>query len=111
MAPIRSVVSVALTVWLLLAGGCSSSSGPAEPRRTVLKDYYGEHRIVGVAPNSSARRHLPGETLVVLGEREGDTWSIARRALQNALFSNHVFEGGELVKVSRAESYAPDPLD
>jgi hypothetical protein len=54
---------------------------------------------------------LPGETLVALGEREGDTWPIARRALQNALFSNHVFEGGELVKLSRAESYEPDPLD
>ncbi|MBW1885017.1 MAG: hypothetical protein JRJ58_15905, partial [Deltaproteobacteria bacterium] len=48
---------------------------------------------------------LPGESLADLGPRTNDSWSPANRALFNALFSNHVFEGGELVKTSRAEAY------
>ena len=48
---------------------------------------------------------LPGESLADLGPRTDDSWSPSNRALFNALFSNHVFEGGELVKTSRAEAY------
>jgi len=48
---------------------------------------------------------LPSESLADLGPRTNDSWSPANRALFNALFSNHVFEGGELVKTSRAEAY------
>lgn len=48
---------------------------------------------------------LPGESLADLGPRTNDSWSPTNRALFNALFSNHVFEGGELVKTSRAEAY------
>jgi hypothetical protein len=48
---------------------------------------------------------LPGESLADLGPRTNDSWSPANRALFNALFSNHVFEGGDLVKTSRAEAY------
>jgi predicted Zn-dependent protease len=48
----------------------------------------------------------PDESLADLGPRTQDSWSIADRALFNALFSNHVFAGGELVKTSRAEPYA-----
>jgi hypothetical protein len=40
-----------------------------------------------------------------MGRRTGDTWTTARLAFQNALFSNHVFEGGELVKIARVEPY------
>jgi hypothetical protein len=46
-----------------------------------------------------------GESLEALGRRTGSAWTTARLALQNALFSNHVFEGGESVKISRAEPY------
>ena len=48
---------------------------------------------------------LPGESLADLGSRTDDSWSPSNRALFNALFSNHVFEGGELVKTSRAEAH------
>jgi predicted Zn-dependent protease len=48
---------------------------------------------------------LPSESLQALGRRTGSAWTISRLALQNALFSNHVFEGGESVKISRAEPY------
>ncbi len=48
---------------------------------------------------------LPSESLADLGPRTNDSWSPANRALFNALFSNHVFEGGEFVKTSRAEAY------
>jgi predicted Zn-dependent protease len=48
---------------------------------------------------------LPGESLADLGPRTDDSWSPSNRALFNALFSNHVFEGGELVKTSRAEAH------
>ena len=51
-------------------------------------------------------RAEPGESLADIGPRSEDSWSPAYRALFNALFSNHVFEGGELVKISRAEAYA-----
>ena len=51
----------------------------------------------------------PGESLPQLGRRTRDAWPTARIALQNALFSNHVFAGGELVKIARAELYtSPD---
>ncbi len=50
---------------------------------------------------------LPGEALVELGQRTGDSWGNARLAFQNALFSNHVFEGGELVKIAKLEPYDP----
>ena len=50
---------------------------------------------------------LPGETLIELGQRARDSWGIGRLAFQNALFSNHVFEGGELVKIAKLEPYDP----
>ena len=35
---------------------------------------------------------------------------VERLALQNALFSNHVFAGGELVKIARLEPYDPETV-
>ena len=46
-----------------------------------------------------------GETLEALRERTGCSWSVARLAHQNALFSNHAFRGGELVKIALLEPY------
>jgi predicted Zn-dependent protease len=48
-----------------------------------------------------------GESLVALGQRSGSAWSPAESAVQNALFPDHRFEGGELVKVAREEPYIP----
>jgi len=47
----------------------------------------------------------PGESLADLGRRAEDTWVLTDRALVNGLFSNHSFEGGELVKVARSEAF------
>jgi len=47
------------------------------------------------------------ESLANLGPRTQDTWTPAERALWNGLFSNHVFEGGELVKISHAVEFEP----
>lgn len=48
---------------------------------------------------------LPGESLAELGQRTHDSGSPVNRALFNALFSNHVFKGSELVKTARSEAY------
>jgi len=48
---------------------------------------------------------LPDESLASFGRRTANTWSPANSALMNALFSNHVFQGGEIVKISRAETF------
>ncbi len=47
----------------------------------------------------------PDESLTDLGARADDTWVPTRRAVMNGLFSNHVFSGGELVKIARSEPY------
>lgn len=49
----------------------------------------------------------PNESLTTLGDRAGDTWVPTRRSVMNGLFSNHVFQGGELAKIARSEPYAP----
>jgi predicted Zn-dependent protease len=51
-----------------------------------------------------------GESLADLGRRTEDTWVPTDRALVNGLLSNHVFAGGELVKVARSEAF-PFPWD
>ncbi len=53
----------------------------------------------------------PGESLADLGRRAEDTWVVTDRALVNGLFSNHSFEGGELIKVARSEAFYTVPID
>ncbi len=52
-----------------------------------------------------------GESLADLGSRAEDTWGLTDRALVNGLFSNHSFDGGELVKVARSEVFETTPVD
>jgi predicted Zn-dependent protease len=52
-----------------------------------------------------------GEDLARLGERTNDAWEISDTAIQNGLFVNHRFDGGELVKIARIEPYLPPPLE
>jgi predicted Zn-dependent protease len=49
----------------------------------------------------------PGEDLVALGHRSGNDWDPTTTAVYNGLFSDHRFAGGELVKISISEPYAP----
>ncbi len=48
-----------------------------------------------------------GENLETLTRRTGNAWDVSRTAVYNGIFSNHRFEGGELVKVSQIEPYTP----
>jgi predicted Zn-dependent protease len=64
-----------------------------------------ENRLLVQAHRLRVVKALTGESLVDLGPRTNDSWTPSNRALFNALFSNHVFEGGEAVKTSRAEAY------
>ena len=48
-----------------------------------------------------------GENLEALTRRTGNAWDVSRTAVYNGIFSNHRFEGGELVKVSQIEPYSP----
>jgi predicted Zn-dependent protease len=50
-----------------------------------------------------------GEDLVALGQRTGNSWEPSRTAVLNGIFTNHRFEGGELVKIARVEPYVPKP--
>lgn len=52
----------------------------------------------------TARR---GETLSALGERSGNAWNVPTTAVNNAIFFDHRFEGGELVKVAIVEPWKP----
>jgi predicted Zn-dependent protease len=49
----------------------------------------------------------PGEDLAALGQRAGNDWDPTTTAVYNGIFSDHRFAGGELVKVSLAQPYAP----
>jgi predicted Zn-dependent protease len=64
-----------------------------------------ENRLLVQAHRLRVVKALTDESLADLGPRTNDSWTPSNRALFNALFSNHVFEGGELVKTSRAEAY------
>ena len=48
-----------------------------------------------------------GEDLQALARRTGNAWNPAWTAVSNGVFVNHRFEGGELVKVARVETYVP----
>jgi predicted Zn-dependent protease len=48
---------------------------------------------------------LANEDLAELGRRTGNAWDTSRTAVLNDIFSNHRFEGGELVKIARVEPY------
>jgi len=50
-----------------------------------------------------------GEDLVALGKRTDNSWEPSRTAVLNGIFSNHRFEGGELVKIARVEPYVAKP--
>jgi predicted Zn-dependent protease len=50
-----------------------------------------------------------GEDLVALGQRTGNSWEPSRTAVLNGIFTNHRFEGGELVKIARVEPYVTKP--
>jgi predicted Zn-dependent protease len=55
------------------------------------------------------RLHLvtarPGEDLEAIDRRSDNAWDISTMAMYNGVFSNHRFEGGELVKTARVEPY------
>jgi hypothetical protein len=48
-----------------------------------------------------------GETLATFSQRTGNVWSVNDLAVYNGVFADHRFEGGELVKFSRSETYQP----
>lgn len=48
-------------------------------------------------------RARPSETLAELGERTGNILQPLPTAVLNAIFTNHVFDGGELVKIARVD--------
>jgi hypothetical protein len=45
----------------------------------------------------------PGETLTALSQRTGNAWDLQTTAVANAVFADHRFAGGELVKVTAEE--------
>jgi predicted Zn-dependent protease len=49
----------------------------------------------------------PGETLDALARRSDSAWPSLRVAVLNGVQPSHAFQGGELVKVARAEPYRP----
>ena len=53
---------------------------------------------------------LPGENIQRLSKRSGNAWNVWDTAVYNAIFVDHVFEGGESVKISKSERYIPKPL-
>ena len=59
----------------------------------------------------STRLHVvsarAGEDLVALGQRTGNAWDPTTTAVYNGIFSDHRFQGGELVKIALATPYAP----
>jgi predicted Zn-dependent protease len=48
-----------------------------------------------------------GEDVTALSLRTDNAWDAGRTAVSNAVFVNHRFEGGELVKIARMERYQP----
>jgi len=48
-----------------------------------------------------------GENLVELSERTRNQWDIQQTAVMNDLFSDHVLEPGQLVKIAVSEDYVP----
>lgn len=72
-----------------------------------------ENRQLVVAHRLRLVEALAGETLAAFGRRAETTWSPAYSAMMNALFTDHVFGGGEIVKISRAEPFVapgdPEP--
>lgn len=53
---------------------------------------------------------FPGETIQRLSERTGNAWNVSDTAIYNAIFGDHIFEGGELVKITKVERYTPKTL-
>ncbi len=49
----------------------------------------------------------PGETLTAIGARTGNAWRLQELAVFNAVFVDHRFAGGELVKILKSEPYQP----
>jgi predicted Zn-dependent protease len=49
----------------------------------------------------------PGETVAALGRRTGDAWDPTTTAIYNGVFPDHVFAGGERVKIARRETWTP----
>jgi predicted Zn-dependent protease len=52
----------------------------------------------------------PGETIQRLSKRSGNAWNVSDTAIYNAIFVDHIFKGGELVKISKSERYTPGPI-
>jgi len=93
-------------------------------RKGFEKQYWG--RFLGTArtftPLAQAERlsfyatklrvvtALPRESIATLSKRTNNSWSVQDTAINNALFVDHEFEGGELVKISRSEPYIPKSL-
>jgi predicted Zn-dependent protease len=48
-----------------------------------------------------------GEGIAELSERSKNTWSVNDTAVYNAVFADHRFKGGELVKIAVREAYVP----
>jgi len=50
----------------------------------------------------------PGESLEALSQRTSNTWNPSYMAVNNAFFTGHIFDGGEIVKVAHTEPYTPE---
>jgi len=50
-----------------------------------------------------------GETLAEIGKRTGSAWDPNRAAVYNGVFTDHQYEGGELIKIAKVEPYTPKP--
>jgi predicted Zn-dependent protease len=51
----------------------------------------------------------PGESLQELSQRTGNGWDVSLTAVENGIFTNHRFKGGEKVKIALVEAYVPKP--
>jgi len=49
----------------------------------------------------------PGESLAELSERTANRWDIQQTAVMNDLFTDHVLDPGQLVKIAVSEDYLP----
>jgi predicted Zn-dependent protease len=52
-------------------------------------------------------RARDGETIAQLNDRTDNVWSVAETALSNGVSVQHVFEGGQLVKIAQSYRYEP----
>ena len=50
---------------------------------------------------------VSGESIGELTARSGNAWTPGETAVYNGVFSDHRFEGGESVKIAKAERYVP----